>query len=66
MRLGKANRTHAKKGTYHASGSWVLTCLYGGIMSMLHFRLCGGLSYGLGWLFRFLEQCCYAHNIYIM
>ena len=62
----EANRPHVKRGTYHASGLWVLTCLYGGIMSLWHFCLCGGLSYGLGWPFRFLEQCCYAYAIYIM
>ena len=61
----EANRPHVKRGTYHASGLWVLTCLYGGIMSLWHFRLCSGLSYGLGWPFRFLEQCCYAYAIYI-
>ena len=33
MRLGKAKKPHAKTGTYNASGLWVLTCLYGGIMS---------------------------------
>ena len=60
-----ANRPHVKRGTYHASGLWVLTCLYGGITSLWHFCLCGGLSYGLGWPFRFLEQCCYAYAIYI-
>ena len=66
VRLGKANKPHAKRGTYNASGLWVLTCLYGDIMSPWHFRLCGGLSCGLDWLFRFLEQCCCAHSIYIM
>ena len=31
--LGRANISQAKRGTYHASGLWVLTCLYG-IMSL--------------------------------
>ena len=100
MRLGRANRTHAKELLYdafspvgHGRERWilegvgeaatyepidhmskevhimlvvcVLTCLYGGIMSLWHFLLCGDLSYGLGWPFRFLEQCCYAYAIYI-
>ena len=56
MRLGRANRPHAKRGIYHASGLWVLACLYGSIMSLWHFCLCGGLSCGLDWLFRFLEK----------
>ena len=30
----RAKRPHAKRSTYHASGLWVLTCLYGGIMSL--------------------------------
>ena len=34
VRLGRANRPHAKRDTYHASGLWVLTWLYGGIMSL--------------------------------
>ena len=66
VRLGRANRPHAKRGTYHASDLWVLTCLYASILFLCHFRLCGGLSCGLGWLFKFLEKCCYAHSIYIM
>ena len=33
--LGRANIPQAKRGTYHASGLWVLTCLYG-IMSWWH------------------------------
>ena len=33
--LGRANIPQAKRGTYHASGLWVLTCLYG-IMSLWH------------------------------
>ena len=56
VRLGRANRPHAKRGIYHASGLWVLACLYGSIMSLWHFRLCGGLSCGLDLLFKFLEK----------
>ena len=66
--LGRANIPQAKRGTYHASGLWVLTCLYGGIMFLWHFRLCGGMSCGLGWLFRFLEEKKYVVmlTIYIL
>ena len=34
VRLGRAKRPHAKRGIYHASGLWVLACLYGSIMSL--------------------------------
>ena len=55
VRLSKANKPHAKRGTYHARGLWVLTCLYGNIMSLWDFHHRGGLSCSLGWLFRFLR-----------
>ena len=41
------NRPHVKRGTYHANGLWVLTYLYGDIMSLWHFCLCGSLWHRL-------------------
>ena len=43
MRLGKADRPHAKSGTYHAS-AFVLWLVFGGMMSWSHFCLCGNLG----------------------
>ena len=42
--LGRANIPQAKRGTYHASGLWVLTCLYG-IMSLWWLVMWLGLAF---------------------
>ena len=65
VRLSRANISHAKRGTFMlvVCGFWLVFMV---VQYLWHLHLCGGLSYGLGWLFSFLEKCCYAHNIYIM
>ena len=59
VRLGSANKPHAKRGTYHAS-VFGFHHVCGSMMSWQHFRLCGTLSEFLG--FEMVLDIFMAHN----